>query len=191
MYTVEFHFSVAFLMRAARITQPPERMVFLTGVSLFNKSLVFATDMIPVEFEASRVHVHPKNKSLLEMLARLRDFELPVFGQIHSHPGRFLSSTLPSWVDLNTAAAWETGGPFISLIVSEGGRYVRFVRPIDSSYRSVIKIHGKHVLTTDVDAFELPKEGYDSEMQAGDQFELVFAGDRPPEAVQVVGSERD
>src|SRR5438552_162854 len=97
------------LCEAASLLQPPERLCFATGCKLFDGRIIFLNQLVPVEGQASRVHVTPNPASLLKAQKRLWDMGLQIEGQLHSHPGFSSEATHASHIDLDTARRWERG----------------------------------------------------------------------------------
>lgn len=144
------------LHQVSKLLQPPEKMGFFSGVRLLEGYIIVLTQFIPIECKsASRVHGHPDYANLDEKYRAMLSFGMEFEGQAHSHPGKSAPCTHPSQTDFNTAQRWEKDGPFVGMVFSEGGRYVRFFNHMQ---KSTVHIYGKKTKQLQPGLYELSED---------------------------------
>jgi hypothetical protein len=183
MRQIVYIVSAELLHRLARELQPPEKVRFLTGIPLFSATVIVLTDTIEVEMEsASRAGAKPHPRGVFRISQELGRLGMTIDAQAHSHPGLAPEATRPSRIDLETARVWERDAPFLGLIFSEGGRYVRF---FNHGQKSVVQIYG-NVIPVSTHLFEIPVL-YGAEVPATSDGGGRLAADASATALPVVG----
>jgi hypothetical protein len=152
---VRYVVPASLLYQAAAMLQPPEKVVFVTGIKLsglFGERIILLTQLMPVGGAESRVHVEPDPAAVLRIHKSLVAMGMDIEAQFHSHPGRAKCATRPSSVDLNTARRWEAEAPFLGAVFSEGGAFVRF---FNYEQISEIRVYGNCNQTDEPCTFQL------------------------------------
>ena len=125
---------------------------YVTGVPVDGTFVL--TRIVPVSFShQSAVRVRVDDRSNIQTLEWLDEWDLALLGHFHSHPGDGAAGTTPSWTDRRFIERLARGGHVaVGAIFSRDG-YVRFYA--DESIRFSVEVKGRHVEKIDENVFKL------------------------------------